>query len=120
MLRVVWWSTPAIVLVLACAAIAIPMGAWMLAKSRLPSWAKGIWVWPMGDNRSVAVAKQLGAALLLIGAACVVLVVVVLRVEQHDVEFWVAWTATVLLLVVGIAVYSRSVVLSHRKPRESV
>jgi hypothetical protein len=120
MLPIVWWSTPAIVLVLICAAIAIPMGAWMLAKSRLPSWAKGIWVWPMGDNLSVPVAKQLGWALLLVGAACLVLVLVVVRMTQHDMEFWVAWTATVILLVAGIVVYSRSVMLSHRKPSERV
>jgi len=114
MLSVVWWSTPAIVLVLIIATISVPMGAWMIAKSRLPSWARGIWKWPMGDNLSAAVARQLGVALLLISAACLVLVVVVLRVPLHDLGFWVAWAATVLFLALGLVVYIRSVVLSRR------
>ena|SRR5579859_3125066 len=115
MLPVVWWSTPAIVLVLIIAAVSIPMGAWMIAKSMLPSWARGIWKWPMGDNLSVSVARQLGVALLLVSAACLVLVVVVLRVPLHDLGFWVAWAATVLFLALGLVVYVRSVVLSRRK-----
>lgn len=73
----------------------------------------------MGDNLSVVVARQLGVALLLVGAACLVLVVVVLRVRLHDLAFWVAWCATVLLLVVGLVVYARSVMLSNRKPNDS-
>jgi len=68
----------------------------------------------MGDNLSAAVARQLGVALLLISAACLVLVVVVLRVPLHDLGFWVAWAATVLFLALGLVVYIRSVVLSRR------
>ena len=108
-----------IVVVLFCAAVAMPMGAWIYAKSRLPSWATGFWKWPMGDNLSVVVARQLGVALLLVGAACLVLVVVVLRVRLHDLAFWIAWTATVLLLGAGLAVYARSVMLSNGKPNDS-
>jgi hypothetical protein len=101
--------------ILICAAISIPMGAWMIAQSRLPSWAKGFWKWPMGENLSATVARQLGVALLLVGAACLVLVVVVLRMPLHDLGFWIAWVATVLLLVVGLVIYARSVTLSQRK-----
>ena len=72
----------------------------------------------MGDNLSVSVARQLGVALLLVGAACLVLVVVVLRVRLHDLAFWVAWVATVLLLIAGLAVYVRSVMLSTSKPND--
>jgi len=115
MLRIVWWSTPAIVVVLICAAISIPMGAWMIGKSRLPSWARGFWKWPMGDNLSATVARQLGVALLLVGAACLVLVDVVIRMPLHDLGFWIAWAATVLLLAAGLVVYARSVTLSKRK-----
>ena len=119
MVRTVWWTTPAIVVVFICAGFAIPMGAWIFAKSRLPSWATGVWKWPMGDNLSVVVARQLGVALLLVGASCLVLVVVVLRVALHDVGFWIAWTATVVLLIAGLAFYTRSVILSNGKPSES-
>jgi len=93
------------------------MGAWMIAKSRLPSWARGFWKWPMGDNLSATVAKQLGLALLLVGAACLVLVDVVLRMPFHDLEFWITRIVTVLLLG-GLVVYARRVTLSKRKPTD--
>jgi hypothetical protein len=118
MLRTVWWITPVIAVILICAAIVIPMGAWIIAKSRLPLWAKGIWKWPMGDNLSATVARQLGLGLLLVGSAGLLLVVVVLRMAFHDLGFWVAWVATALLLVLGLVVYARSVTLSNRKPTD--
>jgi hypothetical protein len=48
----------------------VAQGIWLFAKSRLPSWMKGIWKWPLGDRYPAAVAHLLGWSAVLVGAAC--------------------------------------------------
>ena|GEM_PF-2818723 len=48
----------------------IGQGIWLIAKSRLPSWMKGIWKWPLGEGSPAAVANLFGWSSLLVGAAC--------------------------------------------------
>jgi hypothetical protein len=79
---------------------------------------RGFWKWPMGDNLSAAVVKQVGLAGILLGSASLTLVIVVVVLPLRDIRFWVAWTVTVLLLVVGLVVYVRGVALSYRKQPE--
>jgi hypothetical protein len=77
---------------------------------------RGIWKWPRGDNLSAGVVKQLGFAGILLGASSLTLVMVVLVLPLRDARFWFAWAVTVLLLVIGLVVYIRSVALSHKRP----
>jgi hypothetical protein len=38
------------VLLVAAGILLIGFGAWLIAKSRVPSWATGVWKWQLGDN----------------------------------------------------------------------
>jgi Na+(H+)/acetate symporter ActP len=51
-------------------------GIWFFANSRLPSWMKGIWKWPLGDNYPAAVAHLIGWASVLAGGAAIPTLVV--------------------------------------------
>jgi FKBP-type peptidyl-prolyl cis-trans isomerase FkpA len=108
-----WRQVGAVVLVL-CSASSIPFGAWVIAKSRLPSWMRGIWKWPLGDNLSAEVAELQGWAALLAGAAALLLLVPLLRLPDRDVTSRAGLAVAVLFLLVCIAAYVRSIVLSHR------
>lgn len=108
-----WRQVGAVVLVL-CSASSIPFGAWVIAKSRLPSWMRGIWKWPLGNNLSPEVAGLQGWAAVLAGAAALLLLVPLLRLPDRDVTSRAGLAVAVLFLLVCIAAYVRSIVLSHR------
>ena len=38
----------------------IGFGAWLIAKSKLPAWLKGIWKRPLGDNLTPTVSRPVG------------------------------------------------------------
>ena len=50
---------------------AVGFGEWLIAKGRLPTWMKGIWKWPAGDNLTPTVVRTMGWANLVAAAACV-------------------------------------------------
>jgi peptidylprolyl isomerase/FKBP-type peptidyl-prolyl cis-trans isomerase FkpA len=110
-----WRQVGAVVLVL-CSASSIPFGAWVIAKSRLPFWMRGIWKWPLGNNLSPEVAGLQGWAAVLAGAAAVLTLIPLLRLPARDVTSRAVLAVAVLFLLVCVAAYVRSVVLSHRAP----
>lgn len=118
----VWWLDPAIVLMFACAASSIPLGVWVLATTKWPSWIKGWLKWPLGDQLSKRVIRLQGWSYIFVGAASLVLLVllVVLPALLADDALPVRWIVggvlsfTVLLLVCGVVPYVRSVRLSYR------
>jgi hypothetical protein len=107
-----------VVFLFLCGASGIPFGAWVIAKSQLPSWVKGIWKWPLGDNLSPTVADLQGWASVLVGAASLVLLVPLLLLPRRDAASRVGVAVAVLFLLVGVAAYVRSVVLSYRAVAE--
>jgi FKBP-type peptidyl-prolyl cis-trans isomerase FkpA len=110
-----WRDVGAVVLVLG-GALTLPFGAWVIAKSRLPSWMRGIWKWPLGDNLSPEVAKLQGWAAVLAGAAALLTLVPLLRLPERDVTSRAVLAVAVLFLLVCVAAYVRSIVLSYRTP----
>jgi FKBP-type peptidyl-prolyl cis-trans isomerase FkpA len=110
-----WRQVGAVVLVLGGAST-IPFGAWVLAKSRLPSWMKGIWKWPLGNNLSPEVAGLQGWAAVLAGAAALLTLVPLLRLPERDVSSRAVLAVAVLFLVVCVAAYVRSIALSYGAP----
>ena len=58
------------VILLVGSVLLIGQGIWLFANSRLPSWVKGVWKWPLGDNYPAAVAHLMGWASVLVGGAC--------------------------------------------------
>lgn len=118
-----WWLIPATVLLFACAACSVPFGAWVLATAKWPSWMKGILKWPLGDHLSARVIRLQGWSYLFVGAASLVLAVLLLAfpVLLASDTVVVRWTVgavlliTVLLLLGGVVPYVRSVVLSYRQ-----
>jgi hypothetical protein len=117
-----WWLTPAIVVMLACAASSIPMGAWVLATSRWPTWMRGALKWPLGDRLSPQVIALQGWAYVLIGSASLLLfgLLVMLPVLLSTGDLPVRWiVSAVLVIAVGLLLggcvpYVRSVTLSRR------
>jgi len=110
-----WRVAAAVVLVLAAAAT-IPFGAWLIAKSRLPSWMRGIWKWPLGENLSPEVAYWQGWAGVVAGAAALVTLIPLLNGPDGSAISRAGLALAVLFLAVGVVAYVRSVVLSHRPP----
>jgi FKBP-type peptidyl-prolyl cis-trans isomerase FkpA len=108
-----WQSVGAVVLVLG-AALTIPYGAWVIAKSRLPGWMKGIWKWPLGDNISPEVAGLQGWSSLLAGAAALLTLIPLVRLPDRGLTSRAALSVAILFLLVCVVAYVRSVVLSHR------
>ena len=64
------------IFLVAAGVFAFGQGIWFLVNSRLPSWMKGIWKWPLGDNYPAAVAHLIGWASVLAGGACLPTLVV--------------------------------------------
>jgi hypothetical protein len=89
------------------------LGGWLIAKARLPSWAKGFWKWPLGDNLTLAVVRTMGWANVLAGLACLSASVALLVVwDRGD---WIA--SLTAMFLAGAASFAGiwSVVLSHSK-----
>ena len=97
-----------------CAASCIPFGAWVIANSRFPAWFKGAWKWPLGDSLSPSVANLYGWANLLVGAASLVLLVPVVRLPQAGAVSRVGVAVAVLFVLIGVAAYLRSTLLSYQ------
>jgi hypothetical protein len=76
----------------------------------------GIWKWPLGDHVSAEVAGLQGWAAVLVGAAALVALIPLLRLPDRDVTSRAGLAIAVLFVVVGLAVYVRSIVLSYRGP----
>src|SRR4029077_6616009 len=110
-----WRVAAAVVLVLAAAA-AIPFGAWLIANSRLPSWMRGIWKWPLGENLSPEVAYWQGWAGVVVGAAALVTLIPLLNGPDGSAVSRAGLALAILFLIVGVVASVRSVVLSHRPP----
>ncbi len=115
--RVLWRPIGAVLLFL-CGASGIPFGAWVIAKSRLPSWMKGIWKWPLGNSLTSEVANLQGWASALVGAGSLVLLVPLLLLPSRDSVSRVGVVVAVLFVLVGLVAYVRSVVLSYRTEAE--
>jgi len=108
-----WRVAAAVVLVLAAAAT-IPFGAWVIAKSRLPSWMTGIWKWPLGENLSPEVVYWQGWAGVAVGAAALVTLIPLLNGPDGSAISRAGLALAILFLIVGVVAYVRSVVLSQR------
>ena len=88
---------------------------------------KGSWKWPLGDNLSPTVATLQGWANLFVGAASLVLLLLLvalpslLRSEAAVIRVTVdaALLFVVLLLIPGVVLYVCSVVVSYRKPSKA-
>jgi hypothetical protein len=105
-------ATLGVILVLLGIVIA-GLGAWTVVHNRLPTWMKGIWKWPMGDNLTPDVARTLGWASLLAAAACPPSILVLIE-WNRGFGVWLASMAAMLL--VGAASFGViwSVLLSRR------
>ena len=106
----------------ACAASSIPLGAWVLATSKWPSWLRGKLKWPLGDHLSPRVIRMQGWSYVFVGAASFVLTILLLFLPAMlaDDTFpirlvvGVVLSITVLLTICGVVPYARSVMLSYR------
>ena len=103
---------------LAAGLMLFALGAWMLLNSRVPSWAKGIWKWPLGDNLSPTVARLMGWSSLLVGVACGP-TAVMFAVWDRSATTWVSAMAAMFLSGAGLFPWIWSVSLSHRKTADS-
>jgi len=108
------WQPVGFVILVLGAALTIPIGAWVIAKSRLPSWARGIWKWPLGGNVSPEVAGLQGWSALLVGVAALLTLTPLVRLPERDLTSLAALSVALLFLLVAVGAYVRSVVLSHR------
>ena len=89
-------------------------GIWFFANSRLPSWMKGIWKWPLGDNYPAAVAHLIGwASVLAAGAAIPTLVV--LGLWDRSTPTGIAEMVTTLLAGAALFAMAWCVFLSRSK-----
>jgi hypothetical protein len=89
-------------------------GIWLLAKSRLPRWMKGIWKWPLGENNPAAVANLLGWSSLLVGAACVP-TMVLLGLWDRSTTSEIAQIASIFLVGAGSFALAWCVFFSRSK-----
>jgi FKBP-type peptidyl-prolyl cis-trans isomerase FkpA len=110
-----WRVIGAAVLVL-CAALTIPFGASVIAKSRLPSWMTGIWKWPLGEDLSPEVVYWQGWAGVAVGAAALVTLIPLLNGPDWSATSRAGLALVALLLLVGVVAEVRSIVLSRRPP----
>jgi hypothetical protein len=90
-------------------------GAWLLLKSRVPTWVKGVWKWPLGDNLSPTVARLMGWSALLVGVACGPAAVMV-AIWDRSPTTWVSAMAAMFLAGAGLFPWIWSVSLSRTKP----
>jgi Na+(H+)/acetate symporter ActP len=93
----------------------VALGIWLLAKSRLPSWMKGIWKWPLGDNLTAVVVQMMGWASVLAGAACLPTVVVLAMWDQSTATH-LAQISAAFLVGAGLFGFVWSLALSRSKP----
>ncbi len=110
------WRVAAAVVLVVGGASTIPFGAWLIAKSRLPSWMRGFWKWPLGENLSPEVAYWQGWAGVVVGAAALVTLIPLLNGPDPSATSRAGLALAVLFLIVGVVAYVRSVVLSQRAP----
>jgi hypothetical protein len=90
------------------------LGAWLLLKSRVPSWCTGIWKWPLGDNLSPSVARLMGWSALLVGVASGGTAVLVALWDRSP-AMWIASLTAVLFAIAGLFPWIWSVKLSRSK-----
>src|SRR5258706_11973876 len=109
--RTVMWRLIGAVLLVLCAVSTIPFGAWIIAKSRLPSWMKGIWKWPLGENLSPEVVYWQGWAAVVVCAAALVTLIPLLSGPDVTATSRAGLALVVLFLIVGVGAQVRSVVL---------
>lgn len=96
-------------------ALSLVIGVWIIAKSRLPAWMKGIWKWPMGENLTPTVARTLGWASVLAAVACPPAIVLLILWNRGA----SAWLASMLaMFLAGAASFAAiwSVLVSRSKP----
>jgi hypothetical protein len=88
-------------------------GEWLIKQGRLPTWMKGIWKWPAGDNLTPTVVRTLGWAHVLAAAGCVP-TILLLIIWNRSSDGWLASMAAMFLA--GAAAFAGiwSVVLSRR------
>ncbi len=111
-----WRVVGAAILILGAASL-IPFGAFLIAKSRLPSWMRGVWKWPLGDNLSPEVVNLQGWTGVLVGGGALVALVPLLRLPDGGATSRAGVAVAVLFLLVGVVAYVRSIVLSYRAPK---
>jgi hypothetical protein len=94
---------------------AFSLGGWMIANGRLPSWAKGFWKWPLGENLTATVVRTTGWANVLAGFACPP-AIALLIVWDRSAGAWIA--AMTAMFLAGAASFAGiwSVVLSRIEP----
>ena len=110
-----WRLVGAVVLVVGGASM-IPFGVWLIAKSRLPSWMRGVWKWPLGNNLSPEVVNLQGWTAVLVGGGALVALVPLLRLPDGGAISRAGVAVAVLFLLVGVVGYVRSIALSYRAP----
>src|SRR5260370_28468825 len=118
-----WWRGPAMLVLCLCAADSIPFAYWTISKSRLPSWMKGMWKWPLGSHVSPRVATLYGWANLFVGASSLALLVLVTALpaspsgyaDQLRLVVGSALLLVIALLAIGVVLYVRSMRLSFRE-----
>jgi len=95
----------------------IGFGAWLIAKSKVPAWLKGIWKWPMGDNLTPTVARLWGWANVLAGAACLPTLVLLVLWDRGP-GTWIA--GMLAMLFAGAASFASvwCLALSRMKPAQ--
>jgi hypothetical protein len=103
------------VVVLVVAGIfAYSLGGWLIAKGRLPSWAKGFWKWPLGDDLTPAVVRTMGCANLLAGFGCPPAIALVI-IWDRSAGGWIAAMTAMFLAGAASSAAVLSVVLSRSK-----
>ena len=92
----------------------IGFGMWLLVKSALPGWVRGIWKWPLGDQAESQVARLMGWSAVLVGAACMPTAYVEVTWERST-AFFLAAIAAMFLAGAGTFAWIWGVFLSHGK-----
>jgi hypothetical protein len=102
---------------LSAGAFLIGFGGWLLNKSRVPAWMKGIWKWPLGDDLTPTVARLLGWSNVLVGATSIP-VGVVLGWDRSPMT-WIAASIAMFLVGAGTFALVWSIFLSRStRPRQ--
>ena len=101
------------IFLLVASVLLIAQGIWVLANSRLPSWVKGIWKWPLGDYHPAAVAHLVGWAAVLVAGACL-LTWVVLGLWDRSTASEISEVTSMFLAGAGSFSLAWSVFLSRK------
>ena len=93
----------------------VGFGAWLIIKGRLPTWMKGIWKWPAGDNLTPTVVRTMGWANIVAAAACVPAIVLLVI---GNLSLGALLAAMAAMFFAGAATFALvwSVVVSRSKP----